>query len=68
MEIDYCIERYGYIVLVPHPQEFLTGNELDPVKTELFRSLITRLRENYSFGTYETLRKDWRQLQQANNM
>ena len=59
-EISRSIKKYGFAVIVTHPQEFLNDGELNQVNTELYRALLTTLKEDYSFETLERLGENWR--------
>lgn len=60
-EISESIQKYGFAVIVTHPQEFLSGDgELNQANMELFRSLLRTLKQNYSFRTLERLGENWR--------
>ena len=54
-EIAGSIQKYGFAVLVTHPQEFLENGELSQVNTESYQALLFTLKENYSFKTLERL-------------
>jgi peptidoglycan/xylan/chitin deacetylase (PgdA/CDA1 family) len=54
-EITKSVQKYGFAVIVTHPQEFMVDGELDRDNTEFFRTLITNLAVDYSFETLETL-------------
>ena len=59
-EISRSVQKYGFAVIVTHPQEFINDGELNQVNTELYRALLTTLKEDYSFETLETLGENWR--------
>jgi peptidoglycan/xylan/chitin deacetylase (PgdA/CDA1 family) len=59
-EVSRSIQKYGYAVIVTHPQEFTVDGKLNPVTTELYRALLRTLKENYSFKTLERLGENWR--------
>jgi len=59
-EVSRSIQKYGFAVIVTHPQEFLTDGELNQVNVELYRALLRTLKEDYSFKTLEALGEDWR--------
>lgn len=50
-EISKSIHRYGYAVIVTHPQEFICGGELDPVNMDIFCLLLKTLKEDYLVKT-----------------
>jgi peptidoglycan/xylan/chitin deacetylase (PgdA/CDA1 family) len=54
-EILTSIEKYGFVVIVTHPQEFITDGKLNQVNTEMFRTLLITLKKDYSFETLQTL-------------
>ncbi len=54
-EVSASVSKYGFAVIVTHPQEFLDGVELDPACAELYRSLLKALKTDYSFTTLEAL-------------
>jgi len=57
-EILASIEKFGFAVIITHPQEFLTDGKLDQAKTEMFRSLLITLKMDYTFETLNTLGKN----------
>jgi len=59
-EISRSVQKYGFAVIVTHPQEFINDGELNQVNTELYRALLNTLKEDYSFETLETLGENWR--------
>ena len=60
-EISRSIQKYGFGVIVTHPQEFTTDGKLNQVNMELYRALLRTLKENYSFKTLQTLGENWSQ-------
>ncbi len=58
-EILKSIQKYGFAVIVTHPQEFIEDGDLNQASTELYRTLLRTLKENYSFKTLEKLGEDW---------
>ncbi|MFC1933420.1 polysaccharide deacetylase family protein [Chloroflexota bacterium] len=60
-EISRSIQKYGFAVIVTHPQEFIADGKLNQVTTELYRTLLMTLKENYSFQTLERLGENWPQ-------
>jgi predicted deacetylase len=58
-EISRSIQKYGYAVIVTHPQEFIEGGQLHQVTTESYRTLLMALKEDYSFQTLERLGENW---------
>jgi peptidoglycan/xylan/chitin deacetylase (PgdA/CDA1 family) len=58
-EVSSSIQKYGYAIIVTHPQEFTADGKLNPVTTELYRSLLKTLKGDYSFKTLETLGENW---------
>ena len=58
IEIVHSVRRYGYAVIVTHPQEFWQGNEFDPARFEVYKTLIRQLSANCSFTVIETLREE----------
>lgn len=59
-EISSNVQKYGFAVIVTHPQEFLNDGELNQVNTELYRALLNTLKEEYLFETLERLGENWR--------
>ena len=59
-EISRSVQKYGFAVIVTHPQEFINDGELNQVSTELYRALLNTLKEDYSFETLERLGENWR--------
>lgn len=55
IEISKSIQKYGFAVIVTHPQEFITDKMLNPVNTEIFTALLETLKENYTVTTLERL-------------
>lgn len=59
VEISKSIQKYGFAVIVTHPQEFITDGKLNQTNTELYRTLLGTLKEDYSFITLERLGLIW---------
>jgi predicted deacetylase len=59
VEILKSIEKYGFAVIITHPQEFITGGELDKVNVESFRTLLGILKNKYSVKTLISLSELW---------
>lgn len=55
VEVSVSVQKYGFAVIVTHPQEFLENGELIQAKKESYRALLDRLKEGYSFKTLEKL-------------
>lgn len=60
-EVSNSIRKYGFAVIVTHPQEFITDGELDQTGVESYRTLVRTLKESYSFKTLEAVSAKWRQ-------
>ena len=60
-EVSRSIEKYGFAVIVTHPQEFIADGKLNPANTELYRALLRALKDDYSFKTLQELGQTWRQ-------
>ena len=60
-ETAASLKKYGYAVIVTHPQEFMQGDQLDQHAAESYRELLSLLKENYTFTTLEELGRMWRQ-------
>jgi peptidoglycan/xylan/chitin deacetylase (PgdA/CDA1 family) len=56
-EIAQSLAKYGFAVIVTHPQEFLVDGKLNRTDVELFRSLLGVLKTDYSFTTLDALRE-----------
>jgi len=54
-EITMSVQRYGFAVILTHPQEFITGGELNSATVELYETLLENLNGTYSFKTLEEL-------------
>lgn len=50
-EISRSVKKYGFTVIVTHPQEFVEGGELNEDRMELYRTLLLALKRSYSFKT-----------------
>ena len=59
-EISKSVKKFGYTVIVTHPQEFVADGTLNPDRIELYRTLLITLKEDYSFETLESLGENWR--------
>lgn len=57
-EISRSIQKYGFAVIVTHPQEFVADGKLNQDCIELYRTLLITLKENYSFKTLERLGRE----------
>jgi peptidoglycan/xylan/chitin deacetylase (PgdA/CDA1 family) len=54
-EIANSIRKYGFAIVVTHPQEFITDKKLNQANVELYRNLLKDLKHNYSFTTLEAM-------------
>jgi hypothetical protein len=54
-EISSSVGKYGFTVLVTHPQELITDGKLDQDKILIFRSLLTYLKKSYTISTFENI-------------
>ena len=54
-EISGSVNKYGFAVIVTHPQEFMVEEELDPGKVQLFQNLVNFLKEGYTISTLSEL-------------
>jgi peptidoglycan/xylan/chitin deacetylase (PgdA/CDA1 family) len=54
-EISGSVNKYGFAVIVTHPQEFMVEEELDPGKVQLFQNLVNFLKEGYIISTLSEL-------------
>ena len=59
-EVSRSIQKYGFAVIVTHPQEFTADGKMNQLNMELYRALLMTLKENYSFKTLERLGENWR--------
>ena len=44
-EISRSIQKYGFAIIVTHPQEFVTGGKLNQANVKLYQTLIRYLKE-----------------------
>jgi predicted deacetylase len=49
------VERYGYAVIITHPQEFLRDGEVDPLLLSGYRDFIQMLEKTYYLTTFSEL-------------
>jgi len=56
-EVDQSVLKYGYAMVVIHPQELLSGNTMNQTALKIFEDLLTGLSERYSFTTIKELSK-----------
>jgi peptidoglycan/xylan/chitin deacetylase (PgdA/CDA1 family) len=54
-EISASIKKYGFAVIVTHPQEFLTDGKLDPLKTAIYYILLKEIKSRYTLTTLSRL-------------
>ena len=59
-EVATSIKKYGFAVIVTHPQEFVVDATLSQDGIESYRTLLITLKEHYSFKTLERLSENWR--------
>ena len=59
IEIARSVKKYGFAVIVTHPQEFISDGKLSPLATESYRALLSSLKEDYSFKTLGKLSENW---------
>jgi len=50
-EISESVNKYGFAIIVTHPQEFLTDEKLDLSKTEIYEELLREITDHYSSTT-----------------
>jgi peptidoglycan/xylan/chitin deacetylase (PgdA/CDA1 family) len=50
-EVSRSVQKYGYAIIVTHPQEFIEDGVLNSSRTELYRFVIKILKDKYSFTT-----------------
>lgn len=55
LEIMQSVKRYGFAIIIVHPQELLDGDQLDQSKFDIFKKLISLLDETYTFKTINEL-------------
>lgn len=54
-EIAKSVQRYGFAMIVTHPQEFMADGKLNQASTESYRALLSALKEDYIFTTLSNL-------------
>jgi hypothetical protein len=54
-ELKLSIEKFGYAIIVTHPQEFLTNNDLDLEIANHFEKILHEISKNYGFNTINNL-------------
>jgi peptidoglycan/xylan/chitin deacetylase (PgdA/CDA1 family) len=54
-EISKSIQKYGFAVIITHPQEFISNEELNEANIEIFDTLLKTLKEKYSLTTLAQL-------------
>ena len=57
-EIFMSVQKYGFAVIVTHPQEFMTDGALNQTTVALYKTLLGNLNGTYSFKTLEGLSQD----------
>jgi peptidoglycan/xylan/chitin deacetylase (PgdA/CDA1 family) len=57
-EITASNNKYGFTILVTHPQEYLTGDKTDPLKMELYRGLLKEIKNSYRCTTLKSLAEE----------
>ena len=57
--VSDSVQKYGYAVVVTHPQEFTEDVKLNQVNVELYQDLIDTLKDTYSFETLESIGDKW---------
>lgn len=69
-EISRSIEKYGFAIIVTHPQEFIAEGMLNQISTEFYGNLVSSLKKSYTFTTLERLGniKITTQLKSARNL
>lgn len=55
LEVELSIIKYGYAVIVLHPQELMNENELDNEALRIYNNLLNLLSERYSFTVIKDL-------------
>lgn len=54
-DISASVNKYGFAIIVTHPQEFLTDGKPDPLKTVIYEELLKEIRIKYSLTTLSRL-------------
>ena len=54
-EISGSVQKYGFAVVVTHPQEFLKNGILNEADTKSYSALLDSLKQSYTFTTLEKL-------------
>ncbi|MCJ7423727.1 polysaccharide deacetylase family protein [Candidatus Bathyarchaeota archaeon] len=57
-EILRSVQKYGFAVIVTHPQEFITNGKLNQTTVLFYTTLLENLNGEYSFKTLERLGQD----------
>lgn len=57
-EILMSVKKYGFAVMVTHPQEFITNGNLNQTTAAFYTTLLGNLKGAYSFKTLEELSQD----------
>ncbi|UCC58538.1 MAG: polysaccharide deacetylase family protein [Candidatus Bathyarchaeum sp.] len=52
-EVEASIEKYGYAMIVTHPQEFMEYNSLNRDVANEYEQILQSILENFSFNTIE---------------
>jgi peptidoglycan/xylan/chitin deacetylase (PgdA/CDA1 family) len=58
-EILMSVQRYGFAVIVTHPQEFMTDGKLNQATVAFYITLLGNLNGTYSLKTLEGLSQDF---------
>ena len=58
-EILMSVQRYGFAVIVTHPQEFMTDGKLNQATVAFYTTLLGNLNGTYSLKTLEGLSQDF---------
>ena len=55
-EVMMSIARYGYAVILTHPQEYIKNGKLDQDALLVYQLVLSRVQESYSFTSMRSLR------------
>jgi hypothetical protein len=57
VEVSQIIQSYGYAMIVVHPQELMTGTQMNQSEVNILQDLIVKLSDEYSFTTIQRISK-----------
>jgi hypothetical protein len=56
-DVNGSIHTYGYVMVVVHPQELMTGNKMNNSEVTIIQDFMVKLSDYYSYTTIQKISK-----------